>query len=110
MSTKVTRKENLFASVDDLNEIRLKRSSANEEPIDVSHLGKLLARPGRYGASVNDASRCRNVGTHMLLQPLSELGMNFLGLKSKSPVEWRAPVEVHPDHKRFGNNFNNRYN
>jgi len=65
---------------DDVGELGLERGAADEEAVDVGALGQLAAVLGVDGAAVLDAGLVGDLLAHALLEPLSQLGVDLLGL------------------------------
>lgn len=72
--------------VDDVDESRLQRSTANEETVDVGLLGKLAAVLLVDAAAVQDAGLLSSLGGDLLLQPFTDSGVDLLSLLSGSDL------------------------
>ena len=66
--------------VDDVDERRLQRSTANKETVNVGLLGELAAVLLVDGATVQDTGLLGSLGRDLLLEPLTEGGVDFLCL------------------------------
>lgn len=68
--------------VDDVDERRLQRSTANKETVNVGLLGELAAVLLVDGATVQDTGLLGSLGRDLLLQPLADCSVDLLGLLS----------------------------
>lgn len=68
--------------VDDVDERRLQRSTANKETVNVGLLGELAAVLLVDGATVQDTGLLGSLGRDLLLQPLADGSVDLLGLLS----------------------------
>lgn len=66
--------------VDDVDERRLQRSTADKETVDIGLLGKLAAVLLVDTAAVQDAGLLRSLGRDLLLQPLADGSVDLLSL------------------------------
>lgn len=69
-----------LVGIDDIHKRRLQAGTANKEAIDISLLGQLVAVLLRHAAAVEDTGLLRSLGRNLLVEPLAERLMDFLGL------------------------------
>lgn len=85
----------LLVGVDDVDEGRLQAGAANKETVNVGLLGQLLAVLLADTAAVQDAGVFRGLGGHVLLQPLTDGGVDLLGLLSGGDLAGAdSPAEI----------------
>ena len=66
--------------VDDVDERRLQRSTANKETVNIGLLSKLAAVLLVDTAAVQDTGLLRSLGRDLLLEPLADGGVDLLSL------------------------------
>jgi len=74
------RSSNLAPGIDDLDEVWLETGSAHQEPVDVWLGTEFGGCAGGDTASVNDSGVGRHLGGDVVLEPLAEVVVDFLGL------------------------------
>ena len=64
-----------------IHEFRLQRRPAHQEAVDIGLLGEFAAVLGIHAAAVDDAHAGGHFRAVLALQPLPDIGVDFLGLR-----------------------------